>query len=171
MKRILLFILCCSWVCFSGCGEKLPSDFPKVYPMTVTVTDGTAPLSDVKIMCYQVDGTGAFASSGSTDANGVARISTAQGAFNKAGIPAGDYVVTVEDVINIGDDVSPAEKAKMSIPELSKLDAERKQKLAAYVRKVPETLNQRGSIVERSPIRFTATEGKNELPINVAEYK
>ena len=174
MKRIFLLALCCSWVSFSGCGEKLPADFPKVFPMTVTITDGTTPLADVRIMFFQISGSGvAYASSGLTDARGIAKISTSQGSFNKAGIPVGEFVVTVEDVIRMNDDISPEEELRMSREELTKLSQEREKRMAEIVRKVPEVLSQatRGSIEDRSPIRFTATEGKNELAINVADYK
>jgi len=141
--------------------------------MTVTVTDGTTPLSDVRIMFYQASsGSGvAYASSGSTDANGVAKISTAQGGFSKVGVPVGEFVVTAEDIINLSSDIPPEEKVKMSMGELNKLAQEQKKKLAEYKRKVPEVLCKTGKVTDRSPIRYTTTEGKNELTIDVAKYK
>ena len=172
MNRIFLLILCCCLICLSGCGgEKAPSGFPKVYPMTVTVTDGTTPLPDVQLMFYLVGGTGATGSSGSTNASGVAKISTFQATYSKVGVPAGEYVVTVEDIIRISSSVPPEEKIKMSLAELGKLEEERKKKLAEFVKKVPEVLCKQGKVADRSPIRFTATEGKNELKIDIAEYK
>ena len=174
MKRFIFSVLCFSLCCFFGCGgEKLPADFPKLYPMSVTVKDGATPLSEVRLMLFPAStGAGAaYASSGSTDANGIAKISTSQGGFSKAGIPAGEFVVTVEDIINLDDGIPPEEKVKMSIGELNKLGEEQKKKLAAYQRKVPEVLCKGGKVEGRSPIRFTASEGNNELTIDVAEYK
>jgi len=171
MKRIALFVLCCSWICFSGCAEQIPSDFPKVFPLTVTVTDGTTPLSDVKIAFLHLDG-GGFAVGGTTNASGIANPITAQGAFTKAGIPAGEYVVTVQDVQKIDLGVSPEEIARMSRNEQSELEKKRQELLKATPKKVPAVLCQSGGrITDRSPIRFTPTEGKNELSIDVANYK
>jgi len=174
MKHFILLVLCCSLCCLFGCGgEKLPLDFPKVFPMTITVKDGATPLSKVRIMFYPaVTGAGAaYASSGTTDENGVAKIVTAQGGFSKAGIPAGEFVVTVEDIIEVDLGVTPEEQAKMSMGELNKLTDERKKLIAAYKRKVPEILCKSGKVESRSPIRFTASEDNKELTIDVAEYK
>ena len=175
MKCLIVLVLgVCYLGCLSGCGgEKFPADFPKVSPMTVTVKDGPTPLSEVKIIFYPAT-TGAgssFASSGSTDANGVAIIKTSQGGFSKLGIPAGEFVVTVEDIIDLEMGVTSEEKAKMSIGELNKLSQEQQKYRASYKRKVPEVLCKAGKIENRSPIRHTVTEGKNELAIDVAKYK
>ncbi|MCL2119312.1 MAG: hypothetical protein FWH27_12885 [Planctomycetaceae bacterium] len=59
----------------------------------------------------------------------------------------------------------------MSLGELNKLSEEHKKKLAAYKRKVPQVLCMNGKVENRSPIRFTASEGNNELTIDVAGYK
>jgi len=175
MKRLFFLALwCCCLCCLSGCGkDKAPPDFPKVFPISVTVTDGTTPLSDVRIMFYPASkGAGvAFASSGSTDANGLAKIITSQGGYSKTGIPAGEFVVTVEDIIDMSMGITSEEKAKMSMGELNKLSQEQQKYRAAYKRKVPEVLCKSGSVDKRSPIRFTATEGKNEWTIDVAQYK
>jgi len=172
MKHIILLIFCCCLIGFSGCGEKLPSDFPKIYPITVTVMDGSSPMPGVKIMFYPVGGAGTFASSGSTDDNGVAKITTAQGAFSKVGLPAGEFIVTAEDVIDVGPRLTREEFDQLSMAEKNKMSMEQRKKHAEYERKVPVVLcNQLGAVADRSPIRFTATTGKNELKINIAEYK
>lgn len=174
MKHIVCFALCCCMGCLSGCGgDKAPSGFPKVFPINVTVKDGTTPLSEVRVMFYPSStGAGAaFASSGSTDANGVAKIVTSQGGYSKAGIPVGEFVVTVEDIINIDNGIPPEEQVKMSMGELNKLAQEQKKKLAEYKRKVPGVLCKSGKVENRSPIRFTASESNNELTIDVSEYK
>ena len=175
MKHIVALMLgTCCLGCLSGCGgQTFPSDFPKVYPMTVTVKDGATPLPKVSIMFYPATtGAGAaYASSGSTNANGVAKISTSQGAFNRAGIPTGEFVVTVEDIIEVDLGVTPAEETKMSMRELGELSRKKEKLIAAYERKVPEILRRSGKVEDRSPIRFTASEGKNELTIDVAEFK
>jgi len=141
--------------------------------MTVSVTDGTTPLSDVRIMFYRAStesGAGGYVPFGCTDANGVAKVSTTQGVYSKTGIPAGEYVVTVEDVIKIDLGVPPG--TNLSFAEEKKLAREEDRLRAEYKRKVPGVLSKlTGKIVDRSPLRFTATEGKNEFSIDVAEYK
>jgi len=175
MKRAIALVLgICGLGCLSGCGgEKFPSDFPNVCPMTVTVKDGTTPLSKVLIVFYpSTTGAGAaYASSGATSANGVAKISTSQGGFSKAGIPAGEYVVTVEDIIEVDIGVTPDDEVKMSMRELGELSRKKQKLMATYKKKVPDVLRKSGKVENRSPIRFTATEGKNELTIDVAQFK
>lgn len=169
---ILLFVWCCYLSCLTGCGTKYPPDFPKVYPMTVTVTDGTTPLPDARIMFYQVDredGAG-YITSGYTDAKGVAKVSTSQGSYSKAGIPAGEYVVTVDEVIKIDLGVPPG--ANLSFAEENRLAKEEARLRAEFKSKVPAVLCKLvGKIEDRSPLRFTAAEKKNELTIDVAQYK
>ena len=171
MKHIILFVLlCCGLLCFSGCGEKFPADFPKVYPLTVKVTDGDTPLSDVKISFLALGG-GGFAVGGETNASGTTNPITAQGAFTASGIPAGEYVVTVQDVVKVDVGVPPEEIAKMSRSEQAELEKKRQELIKNFKKKVPDSLCQSGAVADRSPIRFTASEKKNELTIDVAEYK
>ena len=157
-------------VWFSGCAKSLPKDFPKVYPITVTVTDGATPLADVKVS-FLFLGQGSFAVSAVTNASGIATPMTAVGAHTATGIPAGEYVVTLQDLEKIDLGVSPEEIAKMSRSEQGELEKKRQELLKALVKKVPKVLCQTGKVTDRSPLRYTVIEGKNELPIDVAEYK
>lgn len=59
----------------------------------------------------------------------------------------------------------------MSRAEQGKLEEKRQEQIKAFVRKVPETLNKKGKTDEKSPIRFSATEGKKELTIDLSQYK
>ena len=171
MKPItFLFVLCLCLGCLAGCGPRFPKDFPKVYPMTVTVTDGDTPLSQVQLMFYRVSG-GGCAVSGSTDANGVAKITTSQGAYAKVGIPAGEYVVTVDDIISVDLGLTPEQVANMTFADEARWGREEARLRAEYKRKVPPALSQLGNIEDRSPLRYTVTEGKNEWTIDVAPYK
>ena len=153
-----------------GCSESLPKDFPTVHPTTVTVTDGGTPLSEVKVSFLAVGG-GNFAVSGATNASGITKPITAQGPFAKEGIPAGEYVVTVQDIMKVDLGVPPEEIAKMTRAEQGELEKKRQELLKSYKKKVPDTLCKSGKVETRSPIRHTITEGKNELSIDVAEYK
>ena len=171
MKRFLaVFFVLTTILITQGCGKKFPDGFPKVYPINITITDGGTPLSSVKISF--LTNTASFAVSGETDASGVPKIVTAQGEFSAEGIPAGDYVVTLQDVMKIDIGVSAAEIAAMSRSEQGKLEEKRQKLISAYKKKVPDSLCKSGGKIDtRSPIRFTASEGPNELKIDVSEYK
>lgn len=175
MKKFALLALLSTLVIgVFGCGKKLPDGFPKVYPIKVTVVDGSTPLPDVRVafMRAKAGSGGSFATGGSTDANGTALIQTTQGAFTTPGIPAGEYVVTAEDVMKIDLGHSPQEIVKMSRAEQGELEKKRQELIKAFVRKVPEALcKSSGNVADRSPIRFTAIEGNNELTIDISQYK
>lgn len=174
MKQILAYVLCVSCcVGISGCGSKFPKDFPKVYPIQVTVVDGSTPLSDIHVSFLRASaGSGGSVSiSGITDASGVAQIQTAQGSFSTSGIPAGEYVVTLKDYMKLDLGVTADEIAKMSRAEQGELEKKRQELIKAYKLKVPESLCKNAkNVTDRSPIRFTADK-KNELKIDVSEYK
>ncbi len=170
LSTIVLFLACA--MCIAGCGKKYPKDFPKVYPITVTVTDGATPLSDVVVTFLSV-GTGpSYAVSGITDASGNAKIITAQGAYVADGLPPGDYVITLVDDIKTDMGIPPEQIAAMSRAEQGELEKKRQEMIKAYKRKVTDKFNKSGGKTEnRSPVRFTAKEEKNELKIDISEYK
>jgi len=177
MNRIVFLALSCSYlIFFSGCGEKFPPDFPKVYPITVTVKDGETPLPKINVTFIPANkGTSnvSYSSAGLTREDGGAIISTMQGSFVKKGIPEGEFIVTLSDFIDLSSDITPEEKANMSREELYKIMMDEKKKIAEFVKKVPEVLcaPMAASDEERSPIRFTVVKGRNTLTIDVAEYK
>jgi hypothetical protein len=164
MKHItIILLLTVCVVC--GCGRQFPPDFPAVYPMTVTVTNGGTPIEGVKVAFYPVLTGQSYAAFGTTNTSGVAKIFTIQGSFDAAGIPAGDYVVAIQEEINVDMlAVDPIELMKLSDAEKEQLRREWQKKVDAYPRKVPVSLNQ------NSPIRFTAKETGNTLTVDVAEY-
>ena len=170
-KLLIVFVLL-AFVFLVGCKRKLPKDFPKVYPMTVTVTDGTTPLPLVKVSFLLLSG-GNFAVGAATDESGVAKPITAMGAYTATGIPEGEYVVTLQDIQVVDLGVTDEEYMKMSRKEHAELTKKRQEMLKSLPRKAPAVLCQTGNVPvpDRSPIRFTATKGKNELTIDVAEYK
>ncbi len=155
----------------SGCGKGLPDGFPKTYPMTVTVTNGTTPIPDARVMFIPETGGVGYAIGGTTDQAGVAKIRTAQGDHDAAGIPEGQFVVTVQDVINIDLGVTPEESAKLPRDEQNKLSTKRREMVKNYPRKVPQVLCRDGVVANRSPIRFTAKTEANELSIDVSQYE
>ncbi|MGL4941829.1 MAG: hypothetical protein ACRC46_01400 [Thermoguttaceae bacterium] len=90
-----------------GCGEKLPPDLPKLYPVTVTVTyDNGTPVGGAMVVFYPVKGSsvGDWLCSAGTDDAGVAPMLT-QAKYH--GLPAGHFDVTVQKYITKGADVVP----------------------------------------------------------------
>lgn len=172
-KHTLIISLLTLLVGVMGCQQKLPDGFPKVYPMTVTVTDGSTPIPNARVAFLKASAGsgGSVAVGGTTGADGSVAVQTSQGAFASPGIPAGEYVVTVEDVMNIDLGKTPEEIASMNRAEQGELEKKRQELIKAYQKKVPEVLNKKGKNEDRSPIRFTAAEGKNELTIDVSQYK
>ena len=172
MKRVFLLLLLCAMTLGLGCGKKMPADFPKVHPISLTVTDGSNPLTDVRVTFYPLEKGKAYAASGNIDATtGAFKVVTTHGSFATEGIPAGEYVVAVEDIIEYDYGISPEEMAKKTVPELNELDKQRKKYMDSYHRKVPAVLKRQGKLENRSPIRFKVTDSKNELAIDVSKYK
>ena len=96
MRTITLFfsfVIALSFV--SGCGDtessRRPADLPKLYPVTITITQEGTPLEGADVGLTAKTPTKYGSSTGETDASGIAKPRT----YGFAGVPAGQYVVTV----------------------------------------------------------------------------
>ena len=100
--------------------------------MTVTVTDGATPIPNVRVSLQPADVglATAYASSGVTDARGVTTIGTMQGSYGKMGIPEGEFIITLEELVEFDVGVTPAQYYALSIPERAKVSAEKAKKRA-----------------------------------------
>ncbi len=81
-------------VALVGCGPsgpKKPEGLPELFPCSVTLTNGGAPVDGAIVTLCPVDASNAWSSTGVTDQNGVAEIMT-YGDF--PGAPVGQYKVT-----------------------------------------------------------------------------
>jgi len=80
-------------VFLSGCGPKLPDGMPKLYPVTITVTQAEQPLAGATVSLRSVDtaATGTWTIGGLTDANGTIELYT--NGFR--GAPAGTFKVVL----------------------------------------------------------------------------
>ncbi|MDR0869983.1 MAG: DUF4198 domain-containing protein [Planctomycetaceae bacterium] len=78
-------------VLLSGCGEKHPDGFPKLYPVSVLVTQDGKPLADAAVTLRYPDDTGIWAIGGSSDADGKAQLRT----NGYPGAPLGKFKVVV----------------------------------------------------------------------------
>ena len=77
----------------AGCGgEKRPDGFPRLYPLTIHVTQEGKPLEGATIALVTPDGTVPWAVAGTTDAEGNAKMMT-QGKY--PGAPEGKFNVQI----------------------------------------------------------------------------
>jgi hypothetical protein len=92
MKRIILFFVMSVPFMFIGCGEKLPSDMPQLYPLTLTVIQDGKPLDRAVVELICKDTQSKWGGTGLCDTSGKAEIYT-QGKYK--GVPAGTYSIIV----------------------------------------------------------------------------
>lgn len=140
MKKFLLLIGCVALMTLSACGPKIPSDVPKLIPCTIKVTKAGAPLEGAQVILYKNGGAGSLTVCGTTDASGVAKISTIRASYVGKGAPEGDYKVTVNKEVVVPHWKTPEELAEMTPPEAEKYDAEMQKKRDAIPRIVPKDL-------------------------------
>lgn len=114
---LILYVL----FCLAGCsGEPRPAGFPKLYPVTLKVSQEGTPLEGAFVQLQSNDPAMTWTTSGTTDANGAAVLWT-YGKYK--GAPAGTFKVTVMKDINEGEkeytdaldrqDVAAAAKVKV----------------------------------------------------------
>jgi hypothetical protein len=98
-KRFFSLFLVLSLVFYSGCGgKKMPAGMPKLYPVTISVTQEDKPFADCLVsLRYPDSSLGTWAVGGRTEANGIAKLYT----DGYPGAPAGKFKVVLikqEDV-------------------------------------------------------------------------
>lgn len=96
MKKILLVTL----IVVFGCNQRLPDNMPRLYPLTVTVTQEGRTLDDATVALTALDEGNPWTSGSRTDKNGVATIRT-HGRYD--GVPAGKYKVCIKKILVEGD--------------------------------------------------------------------
>jgi len=168
MKPLIYISLGMFLFCVAGCQNAIvPKDFPKTFPATVTVKDGETPLADVMILLYTQEAQGSWASSGTSDANGVAALVTNQGNYMAKGVPAGTYKVTLTKTPKAPSEKSADEVAAMSYEE----QAAYSQKISEELAKMPSPISQALTNPKATPLTLevTATDGK--LIVDLAQYK
>ncbi len=167
VKSFLVLVGCLALMAFSACGPKVPSDVPKLFPAVVTVVDGGTPIEGAQVIFYPTaEGGGSLTVCGTTDAKGVANISTIRASYVGKGAPAGDFKVTVNKEVVVEHWKTPDELAAMTPPEAEKYDKEMQKKRAALPRIVPLVLIDQ----KTSPLTIKVGEGKAELKVDVAEH-
>jgi hypothetical protein len=76
----------------SGCGKPLPPDLPKLYPVSMTITQEDKPLAEAVVFMINDDPASKWTAGGITNQSGTVKLRT-NGQFN--GVPLGKYKITV----------------------------------------------------------------------------
>ena len=168
MKSLLYFVLGAIVFCIIGCqASKVPKDFPKTFPAKVTVKDGGTPLQQVTVFLYAQNAGGSWASSGITNADGVADLVTNQGRSMVKGVPANSFKVTLSKPQTAPSELPPEEVEKMAYDEQ-----------IAYSRKINDELAKMPALIPRAlthpketPLVLEVTESGAELLVDLSQYK
>ena len=94
IKHFLSFCLVLLFaVLLSGCAKKMPDGMPKLYPVSIAVTQDGTPLAGATVMLRYADpSAGTWAVTGRTEADGVAKLYT----NGYLGAPAGTFKVVLD---------------------------------------------------------------------------
>lgn len=166
MKRLFALLCLCLIVVMSGCGEKAPDGFPKIFPCQITVTDGGTPIDGVAVKLTPDQPMNNITVYGTTDASGKVAVTTLQGTFGKEGAPEGGYTVTLTKF-------NPVEVKELSDDEFYKMSAQERATRSAAAKKereaarvVPEVLSK-----ATSPLKLTVDSSGGNLEVDINEYR
>ena len=136
-----------------GCGsQKMPDGMPKLYPLTLNVTQEGKPLPEATVSLFSIDGVNTWNSGGMTKTDGTLVVFT-RGKY--AGVPAGKYKVTVDCVMS--DVPRPKEATMEEIMEHGKKHPE--------YRVVPLPYTDR----KTTSLEIEVAKGTNRLNIDIPE--
>ena len=120
-----------------GCGPARPPGMPDTAPCRIIVLQDGNPVPDVVVMLYREGGNGALSISGTTDAFGVAVISTSWGNYTTRGAPVGINRITVDKFFEMPPcPVTPEESALWTPAQGERYERER-QALVDGLRIIP----------------------------------
>ena len=163
MRHLFLCILAFSVVAFVACKPQKPADVPALYPCTVTVVTAGKPIEGAEVF-LKAEGSGdALSINGTTDASGVAKISTVRGTYIVDGAPAGDFKVVIRQIRAVKHWKTPEEQASMSIEEMTEYGNEMQKKVDALPILVPKAY---GS-AETTPLKATVAKGGSTFSFDV----
>lgn len=140
-----------------GCsGEELPDGMPALQPVQIKIVQGGTPVEGASVQLLPQDAANTFASGGSTDASGVAKIVTL-GRYD--GAPAGTYKVTIDKIVNDGpavaeddpDGVTPVASYRVIDPKFSMADSTTAEITVAEGGTTEETIDVGAAIKEKMP--------------------
>ena len=141
---------------FAGCGPKLPSDLPKLYPAQIEVVADGEKLAGATVSLYPMgDGESV---GGLTDGNGIAKLQT-RGKY--PGAPAGQYKVCVNWAVTVEG------KTSQNPPPTDPVELDRYNKRVEYERSAIPALEPIYKDPKNSPLEVEIKEGTNQLTVGV----
>ena len=162
--QIRLFIITLFAVCFfTGCPKDTnPDGFPPLYPCEITITQGGQPLAGAKLRLVPESGAFQWNIDGSTNANGVATITTHT---SKPGAPAGTYKVLVSKTAMSPSKYPdpPAGASKQEIEE------HRQLVMSEQGRKMIQYVDPKYGEVSQTPHSISIVKGKNRGSFDVGD--
>ena len=165
-KRGLILLVCLSLLLFPGCSKE-PKGFPKVIPCTVTVLDGTTPITGVEVSLYSSTPTNGMIFYGKTDTSGVCKVGTAFASFYKEGVPEGNYKVVLVKEPFVEDTKTPEEQSVMSRQEADAYQKQMQDKRDALPRIIPVPLTTNA----KTTLSLDVSGKGTKLSVNLAEHK
>jgi hypothetical protein len=107
-KSLFVLIICLCFEMTGGCsgGPAKPAGFPKLYPVTLVLTQDGKPLAEATATLIPEDKSLKWGSGGFSDAEGKIELKTGNGF---AGVPIGKFKVAVTKTITEGMAASPDE--------------------------------------------------------------
>ena len=171
-RQLITAVLLLAMIFILGCGPKRPKEMPKTYPCKIKLTKDGNPVSGVGITLISNNSAyGSLAVGGTTETDGVAKITTYYSTYGDKGAPSGEFQVTVIEVPAIPKEVlvTPDELSKMTGPEregaIAKMDAARRnvQRVVPFSFAVPDS----------TPLKVTVAESKQgtEVSFEINDYK
>jgi len=177
MKNTILITLLFGLAFFFGCGPELTPDWEKTYPCTVTVTWGGKPKENVTVYLERVENHGSWAVMGTTNASGVAEISTSWMKASVKGSPAGTFKVSMSMPAppfksKTIPDVSPEELQAMHPAERERRAAALRAEVERWRDTSPDFLPMDLMDSNKSPVRIEVVPGTPAtLTIEVEDYR
>ena len=100
MRTTSFFILIVALLLLAGCGgdPSRPADLPKLYPVSITITQEGNPVEGATVTLVSKTPTKYGTSAGSTDSSGIAGFRT----YGFDGVPEGEYAVMVDKMVEEG---------------------------------------------------------------------
>jgi hypothetical protein len=147
-------------VVFTGCKGKRPDGMPELVPFKVKVVDGSTPIADVAVF-FIADGN--TVTSATTDASGVAEMTTTLQNYTEKGAPVGEYRVQCTKDPLAEHWKTAQERAMMSIEEQGAYNTEWQAKCEALPREIPKVW----SNFDKTPLKASVPAGGGEVTFDV----
>lgn len=152
------------WV---GCNPSVPSNFPSVVPVKVTVNDQGSPIDNVAVVFTVSDSGVSHIVGGNTDPSGVVELKTTQATHQVKGCPLGKYKVTLNKAPKL-----PSEKTR---EEINRMTPEETNAYSQIIEKetkeakpiIPTPLTS----ITTTPITVEVPAGGKDFTFDISEYK